>query len=202
MAINFKKGLIIWLTGLSASGKSTIAQRLHREFCRQGILSFVLDGDKVRDGLCSDLGFSAEDRCENIRRVSEVAKLFKEAGITVIVAFISPFREDRNRARAKVGKEEFIEVYVECPLEICEERDPKGLYAKARQGKIDQFTGISSSYEEPLHPEICLKTHEMNIEKCTEKVLSFLGLKYTISQESLATGHTAYLEKKRSERIC
>lgn len=182
MLVSSSKGRIIWLTGLSASGKSTIAQGLHEKLCQLGTLSFVLDGDKVRGGLCSDLGFSAEDRSENIRRVSEVAKLFKEAGVIVIVAFISPFREDRNRARAKVKKGEFIEVYIDCPLEVCEKRDPKGLYAKARRQEIDQFTGVSSPYEPPLLPEICLKTHEMSIGKCIEEVLSFFGLDHHVSK--------------------
>jgi len=148
-----QKPCILWLTGLSGSGKSTLAQSIEALLHHQGAHTYLLDGDDLRSGLNQDLGFSDRDREENIRRVAQVAQLFVQAGVIVIAAFISPFRKDRSLARGLVGSAEFIEIYVDTPLEICEQRDPKGLYKKARQGELKQFTGIDSAYEAPEHPE-------------------------------------------------
>ena len=168
------RGVIVWLTGLSGAGKSTLATNLEKILLSERILTFVLDGDKVREGLNSDLGFSPEDREENIRRIGEVAKLFQMAGVVVIVAFISPYRADRDKVRQKVSKGKFIEVFVDCPLEVCEKRDPKGLYAKARKGIVKDFTGISAPYERPTKPEIHLKTNESSVEECVQKIKDYL----------------------------
>jgi adenylyl-sulfate kinase len=160
------KGGVIWLTGLSGSGKSTIAGELERRLLVLGRPVWVLDGDKVREGLCSDLGFSPEHRKENIRRVAEVARLFADAGLICIVAFISPYRADRDRARSLLPAGRFIEVYLSAPLEACERRDPKGLYAKARAGLVKDFTGITAPYEAPLKPELELPTDKLTVEDC------------------------------------
>jgi len=157
--LNSHRGATIWFTGLSGSGKSTVADYVSRLLHARGVRTAILDGDNVRHGLNSDLGFSPEDRTENIRRISEVAKLFTSFGIVNLLAFISPYREDRNKAREIQNPGDFIEVYVDVPLEVAEERDPKGLYSKARAGIIPNFTGISAPYEAPEDPEIHLKTH-------------------------------------------
>lgn len=164
----------LWFTGLSGSGKSTIAVEVERALIDRGVHAYVLDGDNVRHGLNADLGFSDEDRRENIRRLGEVSRLFVEAGVVVITAFISPFREDRDRVRSQLGPNEFVEVYAKCPVEVCEKRDPKGLYAKARAGEITDFTGIDSPYEEPLNPELVLDTGALTIVECVEKVVALL----------------------------
>ena len=164
----------VWFTGLSGSGKSTIATAVEKELIRRGTLAYVLDGDNVRQGLNSNLGFSPEDRTENIRRIGEVAKLFNDAGVVVLTAFISPYREDRDRVRETLPEDEFVEVYVECPLEECEKRDVKGLYKKARAGEIPEFTGISAPYEEPTHPELILHTQSQDLEACVRRVLEDL----------------------------
>ncbi|HDG62185.1 MAG TPA: adenylyl-sulfate kinase [Thermotoga sp.] len=169
-----QKGVVVWLTGLPASGKSTIARELEWRLYNMGKLAYVLDGDNIRHGLNSDLGFSPEDRKENIRRIGEVAKLFADAGIITITSFISPYREDRERARRLLKEGEFIEVYLKCPLEVLMERDPKGLYKKALAGEIKEFTGISAPYEEPLNPEIVLETDKETVEESTEKIISYL----------------------------
>ena len=169
-----QKGVVIWLTGLPASGKSTIARELEWRLYNMGKLTYVLDGDNIRHGLNSDLGFSPEDRRENIRRIGEVAKLFADAGIITITSFISPYREGRDRARSLLKEGEFIEVYLKCPLEVLIERDPKGLYKKALAGEIKEFTGISAPYEEPLNPEIVLETDRETVEESTEKIISYL----------------------------
>jgi len=169
-----QKGVVIWLTGLSGAGKSTIAHELEWRLLEMGKLAYVLDGDNIRHGLNSDLGFSPEDRKENIRRISEVAKLFADAGIITITAFISPYREDRERARSLLKEGEFIEVYVKCPLEVLIKRDPKGLYKKALAGEIKEFTGISAPYEEPEDPEIILETDKETVEESVEKILNYL----------------------------
>lgn len=169
-----QKGVVVWLTGLPASGKSTIARELEWRLYNMGKLAYVLDGDNIRHGLNSDLGFSPEDRKENIRRIGEVAKLFADAGIITITSFISPYREDRERARSLLKEGEFIEVYLKCPLEVLMERDPKGLYKKALAGEIKEFTGISAPYEEPLNPEIILETDKETVEESTEKIISYL----------------------------
>lgn len=165
---------LLWLTGLSGSGKSTIAAEVERILLSKGVHAYVLDGDNVRHGLTSDLGFSDEDRTENIRRIGETARLFVDAGMVVITAFISPFREDRDRVRSLLDPGSFFEIFTRCPLDICEERDPKGLYAKARAGEITDFTGIGSAYEEPLDPELILDTGELTAEECVERVVALL----------------------------
>ena len=174
ISIKGHKPCIIWFTGLSGSGKSTIANALEERLNKMKIHTYLLDGDNIRHGLNKDLGFSIEDRKENIRRISEVAKLFVDAGLIVITAFISPLRENRNFARSLVEKDEFIEVYVDTPIEICEQRDPKGLYKKARKGEIKEFTGIDSPYEPPENPEIHIKTEDLTIEESVEKIIKYL----------------------------
>ncbi|GAB1232678.1 adenylyl-sulfate kinase [Ferrigenium sp. UT4] len=164
-------GAIIWFTGLSGAGKSTLAHAVEEELHRRGCRTFVLDGDNVRHGLCGDLGFSEKDRIENIRRVGEVAKLFMEAGIIVLTAFISPFRADRERVRGMVEHGDFMEIYCEAPLEVCETRDVKGLYKKARAGLISDFTGISSPYEPPSSPELTVATGKAELDACVQQVL-------------------------------
>ena len=170
------RGAVIWLTGLSGAGKSTIAQALERDLFRRGVHTYVLDGDNIRHGLNSNLGFSPEDRVENIRRVSEVARLMADAGTVVITAFISPYRMDRSRAReiALEGSSEFIEVFVDAPLEVCEARDPKNLYKKARAGQIREFTGIDAPYEAPEDPEIVVRTDEQNVDESVATILEQL----------------------------
>lgn len=167
-------GLILWFTGLSGAGKSTLANRVEESLFQSGCRTYVLDGDNVRHGLCSDLGFSSEDRQENIRRVGETAKLFWDAGIIVLTAFISPFRADREMVRGLVEPGEFIEVYCNTPLQVCERRDPKGLYQKARRGEISEFTGISSPYEAPDNPEIEVFTGRDGLEECAAAVIAYL----------------------------
>jgi adenylylsulfate kinase len=164
----------LWLTGLSGSGKSTIAQAVERELVSRRVAAYVLDGDNVRHGLNSNLGFSPEDRKENIRRIGEVAKLFNDAGVIVLTAFISPYREDRDRVRAILPEGEFVEIHVECPLEVCESRDVKGLYRKARAGQIPEFTGISAPYEAPLRPEMVLDTSKQDLDACVRSVLDYI----------------------------
>ncbi|MEH6942514.1 adenylyl-sulfate kinase [Bacillus sp. JJ722] len=171
---NGHHSFVIWFTGLSGSGKSTIANELAAQLFSENISVYVLDGDNVRHGLNSDLGFSEEDRTENIRRIAEVAKLFVDNGTIAITAFISPFQEDRNRARASLQNDEFIEVYVKCPLDACEQRDPKGLYKKAREGQIKQFTGIDSPYEEPVRPELIIDTAGLSIEESVNEIIAYL----------------------------
>jgi adenylylsulfate kinase len=171
--LNSHKSVLLWFTGLSGAGKSTLAHALEESLHQMGYHTFVLDGDNVRHGLCGDLGFSNDDRVENIRRISEVAKLFVEAGVIVLTAFISPFRADRAKARNLVGAD-FFEIYCQCPLDVCEERDVKGLYRRARSGEIKEFTGISSPYEEPEQPELVVETSGRTIEDCVEQILNYL----------------------------
>jgi adenylyl-sulfate kinase len=174
MKNNRPVGGVVWLTGLSGSGKSTVAAEFERRMLALGRPVWVLDGDKVREGLCSDLGFSPEHRKENIRRVAEVAKLFADAGLICIVAFISPYRADRERARSLLPAGQFIEVYLSTPLEVCERRDVKGLYAKARAGQVKEFTGITAPYEAPLDPEVELRTDRLTVEECASALVSKL----------------------------
>ncbi|MCY7951094.1 adenylyl-sulfate kinase [Bacillus inaquosorum] len=174
---NKHKSSILWLTGLSGSGKSTIANAAARELFEQGYQVIVLDGDNIRHGLNKDLGFSDEDRKENIRRIGEVAKLFVQQGTIVITAFISPFREDREQVRQLVEAGEFHEVYIKCDLDICEQRDPKGLYKKARNGEIPFFTGIDSPYEEPEAPELVLDSGQHDREECKNQLIEFVKQK-------------------------
>ncbi len=173
-ARNGHKGCVVWLTGLSGAGKSTIATELERELFNQGKHVYVLDGDNMRHGLNSDLGFSPEDRTENIRRVGEVAKLFADAGVVVVTAFISPYRSDRDLVRKVTPEGKFIEVFVNAPVEVCEQRDPKGLYAKARSGEIKEFTGISAPYEAPSKPELELKTNQLTVNEAVAKIVEYL----------------------------
>jgi adenylylsulfate kinase len=166
--------VVIWFTGLSASGKSTLAHAVENALFEMGCRTYVLDGDNIRHGLNKNLGFSPEDRTENIRRIGEVAKLFTEAGVIAMTAFISPYREDRDKAREIAGAGNFVEVYVKADLDVCESRDPKGLYKKARAGQIPEFTGISAPYEEPLNAEVVVDTGRASLEECAEKVLGYL----------------------------
>ncbi|GHH96922.1 adenylyl-sulfate kinase [Neobacillus kokaensis] len=165
---------VLWFTGLSGSGKSTIANAVSAELYRMGINEYVLDGDNIRHGLNGDLGFSEADRTENIRRIGEVAKLFVDSGTIVTTAFISPFRTDRDQVRALFNEGDFIEVFVDCPIEECERRDPKKLYAKARRGEIKDFTGIDSPYEAPARPEIIIRSDLLTVEKAVKEIIAFL----------------------------
>lgn len=172
--LNGHRGTVLWFTGLSGSGKSTLSNALAKCLFEKGIRTYVLDGDNIRQGLNRDLGFSKADRKENIRRIAEVAKLFLDTGMIVIVAFISPYKSDRQLAREIIGTENFLEVYVQCSLEECERRDPKGLYVKARRGEIEHFTGISDPYESPETPEIIICTEEESISAATDRILAEL----------------------------
>ena len=174
---NGQSGCVVWLTGLSASGKSTIATELERELFNLGRHVYILDGDNVRHGLCSDLGFSPQDRKENIRRVGEAAKLFADAGIICVTAFISPYRSDRELVRAIVEKGRFIEVYVNAPIEVCEARDPKGLYAKARAHQIKEFTGVSAPYEAPTAPDLELRTDQATVAESVARIVEYLHVR-------------------------
>lgn len=171
---NGHKSVILWFTGLSGAGKSTLAHAVEERLHQLGYGTFVLDGDNVRHGLCRDLGFTDRDRRENIRRVAELARLMLEAGIITLTAFISPFRAERELARNLVLPGDFIEIYCRCDLSICEERDVKGLYKKARQGQVSHFTGISSPYEVPEQPELAVATGTKSLEDCVDQVLDFL----------------------------
>lgn len=162
---------VLWFVGLSGSGKSTLASALESYFFDQGYKTYILDGDNIRSGLNNDLDFSDESRKENIRRISEVAKLFADAGVIVLTAFISPFKEDRNSARNLIGDEDFLEIHVDCPLEICEQRDVKGLYKKAREGKIKHFTGIDSPFEIPDNPDVKVDTANNSLEDCLKQLI-------------------------------
>ena len=172
-----QKGATIWLTGLSGSGKSTIAVELEHALIENKHQAYILDGDNIRHGLNKNLGFSPEDRTENIRRIGEVAKLFTEANIITIAAFVSPYREDRENVRQLLGHGEFIEIYVKCSLEVCEARDTKGLYKKARAGEVKDFTGISAPYEEPLNPELTVDSSKLSVEESTRAILNYLEAK-------------------------
>ncbi|MEM6642732.1 MAG: adenylyl-sulfate kinase [Bacteroidota bacterium] len=171
---NGHKPKVLWFVGLSGSGKSTLASALEAHFFNQGKQTYILDGDNVRSGLNQDLDFSDQSRKENIRRIAEVSKLFSDAGIIVITAFISPFKADRQHARSLIGTEDFIEVHVKCPIEVCEQRDVKGLYKKARAGQIKNFTGIDSPFEEPENAEITVNTAKESLETCLQKLINEL----------------------------
>lgn len=178
------RGAILWFTGLSASGKSTLASEVDKRLFSEGYFSYVLDGDNVRHGLNGDLGFSPEDRTENIRRVGEVAKLFAESGAIVLTAFISPYRQDRDRIREIMTRpRDFVEIHVSCPLEVCEARDPKGLYRRARSGEIRNFTGIDAPYEAPDAPEIVVETNVYEVAECADQVVRYLRDHGYISRE-------------------
>ncbi|GLO66314.1 adenylyl-sulfate kinase [Oceanobacillus kimchii] len=172
--LNNHKSAVLWFTGLSGSGKSTLSSALESELFSIGTHTYRLDGDNVRHGLNKNLGFSPEDRTENIRRIGEVSKLMVDAGLITLTAFISPYREDRDRVRATLAQGEFIEIYVKCSLDICEVRDPKGLYKKVRLGEINNFTGIDAPYEEPLHPEIIVDTENQTLEESVQMIIQYL----------------------------
>ncbi|KAI9320983.1 adenylylsulfate kinase [Dichotomocladium elegans] len=183
-----QKGFTIWFTGLSASGKSTLATALEQTLLHSGIAAYRLDGDNIRFGLNKNLGFGPDDRTENIRRISEVAKLFADSTMIAVTSFISPYRQDRDSARElhKASGIPFIEVYADAPLEVVEQRDPKGLYKKARAGEIKEFTGISAPYEAPEHAEIHIKTHELTVEQGVQQILDYLVKNKLIPEEKLA----------------
>jgi len=172
---NGHQSMLLWFTGLSGSGKSTLAHQVEEKLFEKGCYTYILDGDNVRHGLNGDLGFTETDRRENIRRIGEVAKLFIDAGVVVLAAFISPFREDRDRVRELFEPQEFIEIHVRCDLDICEQRDPKGLYRKARAGTLPDFTGIDSPYEEPLAPELTVDTGKLDVTDSVNTILRYLG---------------------------
>ncbi|MEJ2684513.1 MAG: adenylyl-sulfate kinase [Candidatus Sulfobium sp.] len=171
---NGHRSAVLWFTGLSGSGKSTLAHAVEERLHQMGCRTFVFDGDNVRHGLNSNLGFSAEDRKENIRRIGEMCKLFVEAGVIALTAFISPFRDDREKVRKLMDQGDFIEVFCDCSLEVCEKRDVKGMYARARRGEIKEFTGISSPYERPENPELSFDTGNVPLEECVEGIVSYL----------------------------
>jgi len=168
------KGAVVWFTGLSASGKSTIAQHVEKMLYERGCSTYVFDGDNVRHGLCEDLGFSAEDRTENIRRIGEMVKLFVDAGIIAMTAFISPYRKDRERIRDLIGRDHFFEIYVNCPVDVCADRDQKGIYAKAKAGIIKNFTGISAPYEPPEEPSLVIHSDQVDATQGAQQVLDIL----------------------------
>ena len=170
-----QRSKVVWLTGLSGSGKSTIAQHLERRLYNHGYFAQVLDGDNIRSGINSNLGFTIEDRQENIRRIAEIARLYLQSGVITLNSFISPTREIREFARSIVGEADFIEIYINAPLELCEQRDVKGLYKKARKGEIKSFTGIDSPYEAPLNPNLEVKTGELNIEQSVDYIYEYLS---------------------------
>ncbi len=172
--LNGHKAVVLWFTGLSGSGKSTLAHAVEQALYDKGCRTIVLDGDNIRHGLNKNLGFSPEDREENIRRIGEVARLFTQAGVIALTAFISPYRADRDNARELLNDGEFVEVYLKCAIDVCESRDVKGLYKKARAGEIKEFTGISAPYEEPLNPELVIDTAAETLEESTRKVLAYL----------------------------
>jgi len=178
--MNGHRGCTVWLTGLSGSGKSTIAVALEKALWGRGVRAFILDGDNVRHGLNKNLGFSPADRTENIRRIGEVAKLLTDGGMVAVTAFISPYRADRDQVRAILQPGDFIEVLVDCPLEVCEQRDVKGLYQKARAGQIPEFTGISAPYEPPLHPELTIRTHTQGVDESVRQIVAHLEAQHII----------------------
>jgi adenylylsulfate kinase len=179
--LNGHQGFTIWFTGLSGSGKSTLAVATEEALYERGFHTFILDGDNVRHGLNKDLGFSPADREENIRRLGEVAKILRDCGLINLVAFISPYRKDRRMARSLSEDDSFVEVFVDCPVEICEKRDPKGVYQKARQGIIKSFTGISAPYEPPERPELHLQTDQLSVGECVHRIMSYLKTNQYIS---------------------
>jgi adenylylsulfate kinase len=176
------RSILLWFTGLSGAGKSTVAHAVEDTLHELGCRTFTFDGDNVRHGLCRDLGFSAEDRSENIRRIGEMAKLFLQAGVISLAAFISPYRKDRAFVRELVGERDYLEIYCRCSLQVCEERDVKGLYKRARAGEIKEFTGISSPYEEPENPDLVLETDTLSIQECADKVIALLAARGIIQE--------------------
>ncbi|MEJ2697356.1 MAG: adenylyl-sulfate kinase [Candidatus Sulfobium sp.] len=186
---NGHRSVILWFTGLSGAGKSTLAHAVEERLHQMGCRTFVFDGDNVRHGLNCNLGFSPEERKENIRRIGEMCKLFVEAGVIALTAFISPFREDREKVRSLVNEGDFIEIFCACSIEVCESRDVKGMYARARRGEIENFTGISSPYEPPENPELVFDTGNVPLEECVERIVSYLVEKAVIKKK-IHHGHT------------
>ncbi len=178
-----QKPVLVWFTGLSGSGKSTMANLLETELHASGFKTYLLDGDNVRNGLCNDLTFTEQDRIENIRRIGEVSKLFLDAGVIVLSSFVSPFARDRKEVRGLVGTDRFVEVFVDCPLEVCEQRDVKGLYKKARAGKIKNFTGIDSPFEEPKNPDLVLKTATEDPNDLLERLINYIEPKIRLETD-------------------
>lgn len=185
--LNGHKSTILWFTGLSGAGKSTLAHAVEARLLQLGCRTFVFDGDNVRHSLCADLGFSKEDRSENIRRIGEMCKLFVEAGVIALTAFISPFQQDRQRARDLMAEGDFLEIYCQAPLAVCEQRDVKGLYKRARAGEIPEFTGVSSPYEEPEKPELVVDTGSQSIEENVEMVINLLKSRGIIPEQTIRT---------------
>lgn len=177
-----QRGVTLWFTGLSGAGKSTLAVAVEEALHKLGNLTYILDGDNIRSGINNNLSFSPEDRKENIRRIAEIAKLFREAGVITLTAFISPYREDRQLARDLAGTDDFIEVFVDASLETCEQRDPKGLYKKARAGEIPEFTGISAPYEAPESPELHVNTSTQSVEECVREIIGYLTAKGIVAE--------------------
>jgi len=179
--LNQHGSAILWFTGLPSSGKSTLANEVEKRLITHAIRTYILDGDNVRMGLNKGLGFSEEDRAENIRRIGEVSKLYVDAGVIVLSAFVSPYRRDRDAIKEKVENGEFIEIFIKCPVEVCEQRDVKGLYKKAREGVIKGFTGIDDPYEEPLNPEIVIDTDKISLEEGTDIIINYLNEKNLVN---------------------
>jgi adenylylsulfate kinase len=175
--VNGHRAFVLWFTGLSGSGKSTIANAVEHELFKKGLHTYSLDGDNIRSGINKGLGFSEEDRTENLRRIAEAARLFVDAGIITLAAFISPTQKDRAMVKEIVSEENFYEIFIDTPLEVCEERDPKGLYKKARAGEIKDFTGIDAPYEPPINPDLLIQTAENSLESCVKKVIIFVEQK-------------------------
>lgn len=175
--INKHKSGLVWFTGLPASGKSTLAHHLEKELFDRGIRAYVLDGDNVRHGINANLGFSREDRRENLRRIAEISKLFVDAGVVVLAAFVSPYKEDRDFVKSVVGQDGFFEVYVKCSVDVCEKRDPKGHYKRAKAGIIKEYTGVSAPYEVPETPDIEIDTEELDVQTSVQRILEFLDKK-------------------------
>ncbi len=173
--VNGHRSVAIWFTGLPSSGKSTIAHGVEKKLYQLGVRTYTFDGDNIRHGLCADLGFTPEDRRENLRRVAEVIKLFLDAGLVVLSAFVSPYEEDRKLVKKIIGPKDFVLIYCKCPVEVCESRDPKGMYKKAKAGIIKEYTGVSAPYEEPENPDLILETHLLTIEESVERVLNFVS---------------------------
>jgi len=184
--LNGHPSAILWFTGLPGAGKSTLAHAVEERLHRMGCRTFVFDGDNVRHGLCSDLGFSQKDRAENIRRIGEMTKLFIEAGVIALTAFISPFRADRRKARSLVADGDFLEIYCRCALAVCEQRDMKGMYAKARAGEIAEFTGVSAPYEEPEQPDLILDTAQLSVDACVDQVLRLLSARGILPKQGMS----------------
>jgi len=183
--LNGHKSIAVWFTGLPSSGKSTIAHALEKKLYERGIRTYTFDGDNIRHGLCSDLGFSKENRDENLRRIAEVIKLFIDAGIVVLAAFVSPLKEHREKVKKIISKKDFLEIYCRCPVEVCEMRDPKGMYKRAKAGEIKEYTGVSSPYEEPEAPDLVIDTHLLSLEESVDRVFKLIEDRISFSKGNL-----------------